>query len=454
MKKFLCFLLILSLTLGLCACGGQSQEPHTGLQAGFGRADISPLAPIGMGGYGDQDTRLSGTILDPIYATCVAFREGEKTFLVFTVDVISVTDTIANQLRGAVNNATGVPQEHIFVGATHTHSAPSWNGSTSAGCLAAAEAALADLAPASMETASTELENMNFVRHYLMNDGTYYGSNFGSDSSGFKAHALEADKQLILVKLERGDKKDILMVNWQAHPAAAARQVDYTGVSADFVGYTRMKVEQEADVHFAYFTGASGNLNPSSLIVSENTENNASYQGYGATLGEKIIETMKKLTAVEGTAMQSTYSKFPVEVNHAWDHLSAQASEVVSVWKNESLEAGHKLARSYGMSSAYHANTIIHMDRWKGDQYRDLYAFRIGPVGFVTNTYEMFCDHGQYVKEKSPFDLTFIITGCSNYIANEAAYGYRSYESDTSPYVSGTGEKLAQEMARMLNTLQ
>ena len=453
MKKFIAFLLALWIVLGLCACGGNGGE-HAALQAGFGRANISPTKPLGMSGYGDAETRLSGAILDDIYATCVAFREGETTFLVFTVDVCGVSNVAGNQLRSTVSSATGVPQEHIFVGATHTHSAPSWNGSTSSGCVTAAKAAIADLAPATMETASAQLENMNFVRHYLMNDGTYYGSNFGSDISGFKEHVMDPDKQLSLLKLERGDKKDILMVNWQAHPAAAARQADYTGVSADFVGFARKKVEMDAGVLMAYYTGASGNLNPRSLIGKENTNNNTNYQNYGATLGEKIIETMEKLTPAEGSGMVSTYSKVPVEVDHSWDHMASQASEVVSVWKNQSLEAGHKLARQYGMSSAYHANAILRKGALKEQQYRELYAFRIGAVGFVTNTYEMFCDHGQYVKEGSPFETTFIITGCSGYIANEQAYSYRSYESDTSPYVSGTGEKLAEELTRMLNTLK
>lgn len=152
--------------------------------------------------------------------------------------------------------------------------------------------------------------------------------------------------------------------------------------------------------------------------------------------------------------MVSTYSKVAVEVDHSWDHMASQASEVVSVWKNQSLEEGHKLARQYGMSSAYHANAILRKGTITEAQYRELYAFRIGPVGFVNNTYEMFCDHGQYVKAESPFDTTFVITGCSGYIANEKAYSYRSYESDTSLFVSGTGEKLAEELANMLNTLK
>ena len=89
------------------ACGGNTKPTgSTGLHAGFGRVDISQVAHIGMGGYGDNDTRLSGAILDPIYATCVAFREGEQTFLAFTVDVSAANDATAKVLRNAVSDTS------------------------------------------------------------------------------------------------------------------------------------------------------------------------------------------------------------------------------------------------------------------------------------------------------------------------------------------------------------
>ena len=459
MKKILCLTLACLMLLGLAACGGggntetQPQEA-AGLQAGFGRADVSPLTPAPMGGYGDSGTRLSSYIMDPTYATCVALKQGDTTFLIFTVDALACNDAVANNLRGSIKAELGIPGENVIVGATHTHSGADWNGATSAGCIKAAKDALADLAPASMEAATTKLENMNFVRHYLMNDGTYSGSNFGDTFSGYKGHAIEVDNEMTLLKLERGDKKDILMVNWQAHPASAARQQDYNGISADFVGYVRKKVEMDAGVHLAYYTGASGNVNPRSQIESENPEASRTYQSYGASLGEKIMEAMSLLQPVEGTDTKTAHNKFVVEVDHSWDHMAAEASKVVGVWKQQSLEAGHKLAREYGFSSAYHANAITNRSAYKGEQTKTLTAVRVGPVAFINNDYEMFCDHGQYVKENSPFDITFVITGCSGYIANEASYDYRSYESDTSPFVKGTGEKLAEEMARLLNTLK
>ena len=456
MKKILCLTLACLMLLGLCACGssGDDASAATGLQAGFGRADVSPLTPAPMGGYGDSDTRLSSNIMDETYATCVALKFGEETFLIFTVDAISCQDSIANRLRDSIKSELGIPQSNVIVGATHTHSGADWNGSTSSGCIKAAKDAIADLAPATMLAGTTKLEGMNFVRHYLMNDGTYYGSNFGSTESGFKAHALDVDNEMSLIKLERADKKDIWMVNWQAHPASAARQQDYNGISADFVGYARKKIEMEAGVNFAYYTGASGNVNPRSQIDGETPESSKTYQSYGAALGGMIIDAMNNLQAAEVTDTKTANNKFVVEVDHSWDHMAAEAAKVVGVWKQQSLEAGHKLAREYGFSSAYHANAITSRSAYKGEQTKTLTALRVGNVAFINNDYEMFCDHGQYVKENSPFDVTFVITGCSGYIANEAAYDYRSYESDTSPYVKGTGEKLAEEMARLLNTMK
>ena len=460
MKKILSIFLAALLLLGLCACGGngststETQPQEVGLQAGFGRADVSPLAPAPMGGYGDGETRFSSHIMDETYATCVALQQSGTTFLIFTVDVVNCEETVANSLRDSIKSELGIPQENVLIGATHTHSAAIWNGSTSAGCIQAAKDALADMAPAAMLAGTTRLEKMNFVRHYLMNDGTYSGSNFGSTTSGYKSHVMDADNELSLIKLEREGKKDILMVNWQSHPASAARQQDYNGISADFVGYARKKVELDAGVHFAYYTGASGNVNPRSQIPGMTPETSSTYQSYGASLGEKIIAAMADLQPAEGTEMKTAANKFPVEVDHSWDHMIVEASKVVSVWKQQDLEAGNKLAREYGFSSVYHARAITNRSNFSGNPFRSLNAVRVGSVAFVNNTYEMFCDHGEYVKENSPFDVTFVITGCNGYIPNEASFDYRSYEADTCAFVKGTGEKLADEFIKMLNSLK
>ena len=467
MKRLISFILVFVLLLGLCACGsssGEETKAPEGLQAGFGRENITPDGPVGLSGYQDSATRRMKGVLDHIFATCVALRSGEDTLLVFTLDMIAMKDTWAEKVRTSVSEATGIPTDYIMIGATHSHSGPDieanevadieWQRKLFDACNKAADTAIKDLAPVQLQAATAELENMNFVRHYLMNDGTYYGSNFGSEVSGFKQHVSEADKQLILLKLDRADKKDILMVNWQAHPAGAARQADYNAISSDFVGQTRTKLETETDLLVAYYTGASGNLNPKSLIESENTNQNGNYKEYGKILADKIIEVLPNLTPVEGDQIKTSRVAYEAKINHDWDHLINEANEVYDLWKNDSKAKGDKLAAQYGMSSVYQANAIRKRVKMGATETRELRAFRVGPIGFTSGTYEMFCDHAKLVKEKSPFEITFVITGNSGYIPTEQAYDYGSYESHTGIFAKGTGEALAEAYIKLLNDIK
>ena len=112
------------------------------------------------------------------------------------------------------------------------------------------------------------------------------------------------------------------------------------------------------------------------------------------------------------------------------------------------------MAWQYGMSSVYHANAIRKRVKMGETETRELRAFRVGPIAFTSGTYEMFCDHAKYVKENSPFDITFVITGNSGYIPTEQAYDYGSYESHTGIFAKGTGEALAEAYVKLLNEIK
>ena len=80
--------------------------------------------------------------------------------------------------------------------------------------------------------------------------------------------------------------------------------------------------------------------------------------------------------------------------------------------------------------------------------------FRIGDLGFISESYEMFSDAGIYIRANSPFETTFIISGNNGYIASAEAFDYRSYEADTGTYEKGTAEKLAERYVEMLKSVK
>lgn len=467
MKKMTVFLLTCALVLGLCACGGntpaeETQAPVEGLQVGYAKVNITPGYKLGLGGYSDAETRTSDGFLDYVYATCIAVRSEGETILVYTLDTCGLDRNAQNQIRQTITAQTDIPGDKIFLGATHGHNCPALSSHSKAeqymmefcqGAAQAGEDALKDLAPATLLRAKADHEKMNYVRHYTLADGTNVASSGANGRENeIIGHPMPTDPQMILLKFDRGeDKKDILMVNWQAHPDDAS-SIGYNSISPGFIGPMRNKLETDSGTLVAYFTGASGNQARTSKMASEN--HGLDWYAYGEKLAELAYGMIEKLEPVEGTAIKTTEFTLEANVDHSWDHMLEQANEVYDIWKSQGLEAGNAAGLKYGFTSSYQARAIRSRSKMGLLIAMEMRAFSIGGIGFTTGTYEMFSDNGLYVKENSPFETTFIITGNSSYVPSDIAYTYRGYEVDTGFYARGTGEQLAEKYVEMLNEVK
>jgi len=474
MKKLISLILAAVMLLSLCACapvGSEGGSAAKGLQAGFGREKIMPAdGKIGLSGYGNADTRISSGFLDYLYATCLALKdEADAKVLLFHLDIIITTEEVVEQGRIAVSEATGVPQENIYFAATHTHSAPgteydipgieAYKNLLYMQCATAAESAIADLSPAEMSMGSKELENMNFVRHYIQENGAYVGSNFGDYSaSPIKDYATEGDHELQLLKFTRAaeDKKDIVMMNWNAHPCLTDGSGSGTNLSADFIGSCRAYVEEQVDCSFIYFTGAAGNQNTYSHIEAD--DNGLDYKGYGEALGNAMIEVLESMTPVASGTIKTTTLTYEAEINKEGVDRLEQAQEVVDLWHSADRTASDELAEQYGFGSTYHCNSIVKRAAMTGTTSMELNAVSVGGFSWINAPYEMFSGSSLSIKEQTPFDMTFIIT-CSGpyvgYIPTSDAYEYDHgcYESQTSTIPQGTAEILVEKYVSMLEQL-
>lgn len=431
------------------------------LQAGFGRQCITPLYTVHLSGYGDDETRLSQGVVDNIYVTCIAVTDGADTILLYSADLLGLSVDMDDQIRRQVSPATGVPADRIFFSATHSHSSPAvysdeeptvrFRGELVEAAVAAARAAMADRAPAAMLSTVQTVEGMNFIRHYEMADGTYSGSNFGNWNQDIVGHATQTDPRMILVKFAREGRKDIVMMNWQAHNDNV-RQVGYNYLSASYVGRLRAHFEQETGLHFAFFMGASGNQNAVSRIPSENP--NLDWVAYGQRMADYAVRAMDHLAPVTGSGIRTKRVIFEYQVDHSWDHMLDKANEVYDYWKANGLQPGNVLARSCGFSSVYQSRDIRRRATMPATGTLELNAFSIGDMGFITSTNEVFSTVGIHVRANSPFPATFILTGNHQYLPCAQAYDYRSYEADTSMFAKGTAEAVADKFVEMLHEIR
>lgn len=418
MKKLLSLALCFAVLLGLCACGGAAEKAEeTALQVGFGRTDITPTESVQLRGYDNAKNRWSKNVLDPLYATCIALTDGNgMTVLMFHLDLCTFIGDKVPFARKAVADAVGVPIDQVMAACTHTHSAPLVNSDhptmerycemLKSQMVAAAREAMADRKNAQVFTASTTLEGMNFVRHYVMSDGSVVGDGFGSaEGKTYAAHMRESDKEMQLIRFKRDGGKDVVLVNFQVHPHRTGGETK-GDVSADIVGAMRMYMEPRMDCLMAYFTGGSGDLNPTSRITQENITGD--YLEQGAEMAKAAIQACDSMT------------HRPV----------------------------NKLQLLRRDQTGTEKNTVKFTT----------YAISMGDVAFITAPYEMFDTNGRFIKDNSPFETTFVVT-CANssnkYVPAEWAYyeDVVAYEVRAANYPKGTAEGLADGFVEMLNEL-
>ena len=458
MKKFVCFALLVALTLTLFGCAASEEKEPPVLKVGYAMENVTPDYPVGLGGYSDAPSRVHTGVLDPVYAICIAATYGDEAVLTLVMDNCSAPANFTSSAATMISKATGVKEENIIITATHTHSAPSltggganntrYAGDLMAYLVVAAQNAMADLAPATISTGVKEIEGLNFDRNYIMSDGKYETK---TEDLTYAEHCTVSDSRMMLVKFDREEKKDILLVNWQAHPDHA-HQNGYTMMSADYPGALRNYVMEETEMHCAFIPGASGNQVPGSKIQSE--KHGLKMNQYGKKLGEHAVEALEDLKQVGAEGISVTRKVVDTEVDHSLDHLAGKAAEAYRVFEQQGLEAGNAKALEYGINGAYHARAIRDRKNMGATLPLTLYAWRIGDVGFISGMYEMFSDASLYIRENSSFENVMICQGNNSYVASEWAFEHGTYEAITGYYAKGTAEKLAQEFVSLLETVK
>ena len=315
-KKLLALMLALAMTAGLAACSGEdatesgvqtdgpgqqtdssgesgsgtgaADGPERVLEVGFGKVCVTPTqtqmdAGILLGGGACKGK------LDDIYAIALAFRDEEGSIFIHVVvdmNTARIADSgnyttslnLGDLGRRAIKERLGISPDRVTIGATHNHSYVKYGVNDEPnrqwretvlmpGMADAAQAAIDDLAPAEIYTGKTATSKLTFVRRYWLSDGTFYDGYKEKRDSEIVSHESDPDEEIQLVRFVRGEKRDILLVNWQSHATkvtSSSREI-----SADYVGPLRDQVEAELDVNCVFCQGAAGTLAPGSRVAGE-----------------------------------------------------------------------------------------------------------------------------------------------------------------------------------------
>ncbi|MBQ3075033.1 MAG: hypothetical protein IJC26_03105 [Clostridia bacterium] len=388
-----------------------------GFSVGFGREVVNPPIGTGLGGYGNHMTRLSKKILDDLMLTCTAICDGENVVLLYSTDLVAIGPSVVSYVQKQAEKNFGIPKENIIINATHTHSSPAFYNSNVTGmnkyakiyyqaAMDIAEEALRDLAPAEILVGQSKTEGLSYVRRYVNKiTGEYLGKNLspGQDPN-VVAHESEEDEVLQVIRFDRADKKDVVLVNWQCHPTAPGGE-NSTDVSADFISTLREQAEADYDILVSYHQGAAGNLAQTGYLQGDRN-NSTDFYGQG-----------REIAAVVGDALQKTT---PVQSGK----IQAKVTNYKGTFKEEILNG--KQTRAY-------SETI------------PLYTITVGDLAFCSIPGELHDSLGKELRETSPYKMTFLCgysNGLNGYIPASFAFPNGGYEVGQTHYVQGTGEAL------------
>ena len=479
MKKILSLILVAALALSIAACTGTGTDTPTDavggvkegiFQVGFGRTNITPTESVPIGGMGNSERFMSEEVIDELYFSVIALQdvEGEISLLCH-LDLIQPGQDFYDPIRMEMAMAVGTTVDRVAITATHTHagvdigntafdSVIRYREMLPGKLVEAAVLAVEDLAPATTTIGSIETESLNFMRHYLLEDGTYAGDGFGDwTTADAVEHVAVADPTLYCVRFTREDKKDVVLVNWRAH-AGAVGTGEY--LSADFPGPFRDAMEAgDDDIYVAYYQGAAGNVNATSRIMRERRALNVDEHGY--MLAQHALECLENnMEPIEIDDIYHEYIEYDGKVDHSRDHMVLEAKAVNSIratLKDYNLVKPY--AEQYGFRSMYDASSVITKANMGETEMIPLSVLTLGEdLAIVTHAGEMFNEISAKLEEMSPYKYTLWFSytnGAKGYFPIEETWDYGgSYESDTTKYVPGTAEDIRDMFAEKLTALK
>jgi neutral ceramidase len=398
------------------------------IHVGTGRRTINPELGHNLGGYG-TDYPNTG-VHDDLTVTALYLDDGATDAILLNFDLLGFNAATSLRIRRAVEQATGVAAERVFVACTHVHSAPEvletpwWLDGPNPGCRSDYLARLADwsaqaAAEAKATTEECELrynvahadENMN--RRYTFPDRR---SLYIPDNKQLIGQSREyVDRELGIVAFRRKgttNRYQAVLTNYTCHPLCVGNSSNL--VTADFQGVLRQRVEETfAGCRCLATTGAAGDNHP---LMPESGF--ASAQEMGGRLARLAIMR----------CYDSVSTEYDTALRLSQPHVSLPYADRTT---RNLLPEGAERQR------------LLRTDR--GELATTVSLLGIGPILLAGFPGEPMAALGAMLKWSSPFLKTYVLFTATDFVgyfptANQFWWG--GYEADTCRFERGVGERL------------
>jgi hypothetical protein len=260
-----------------------------GWQAG---SDVVSLAPsqdqiasgkLYMGAYGALTQRGPATgVHDDIAARTLVLRSGCGVVSMTILDMPGISNRVIRAIGDTVNAETRIPKESIYVGATHSHSAPDLQG-------------LWGHVPDDYKSDVIQKTSQSIIRAFnAAKPADLYASKATAPNRNRRDWGF-TDTELTVLEAQAKDGSQIAtLVNFAAHPVILGAENHQ--LSRDFCGYVVDFLEEKLGGTGLFFNGAQGDASPD--YRGSATEPFVKCQEYGATTAQIAIDATANHTKI------------------------------------------------------------------------------------------------------------------------------------------------------------
>lgn len=389
------------------------------LKAGAAKIDITPPLGCNMAGYAARD-RGSEAIADALYAKALVFDDGDTQAVIITTDLIGVEATFVDHVRQIIEEGTGIPAGNVMISCSHTHFGPEVRASRATSpdnpknrvyvnmlaqqLTTVTQLAQQRLQPARVGAGKGIADEISYNRHTIRPDGSAETSFRLPDSnSDLTLGPYDSTVRVIRVDSAAGELAASL-IHFACHPVTTTDRM-YT-ISADYPGYAMEVVEQGEGGTSLFGLGCAGNIVP--------IQREGEYpRMIGRTIGGEAIKLLQWIETTDEAKVQVMHQKQVLQLKEAVD---GKTTEEV-----------------------------------------DLQCIAVESIYFIGLPGEIFVEIGFDIVNRAQQDNLFVMSmtnGSFGYIPVEIAYKQGGYESNSSYFLPGCGEQIADASVELLNQMR
>jgi len=409
------------------------------MKVGVYQIDITPEPGVELCGFASRE-QPSVRVFDNLYARVVLLEDNLSRFILINLDLIGVERVFVEHLRKKIRIIFNIPENHIQVFATHTHSGP---GTIHLNYCGDYDREYVDSLPDRIMGGILEAEkNLEACAMQSLESELELGVN-----------RRNGDKRSLPLKIlalkDSGNGFKACFVNYPMHPVC----LKGTGISADYPGQVRKNLSEglPGNPIVIFGLGPAGDIDPPGVGVSFEL-----MKSWGRKISGSVVdminshpgEYLKKIHINNSQAFVNVFldTKTPAEIDEYASRYLAKDSwleefgpvytAAVKKWRRDMKEL---VSAGAGMTREIEINCL-----------------KFGETALIFINAELFSELENILKVnlEMPFMLISCANGIEGYFPDREEYERGGYEVETAIFFynsfmpkPGSLEKIAEEAA-------